>query len=141
MREKLLYGVWAALYILCVGLGTIQDPTGFGKAVLVGIAVLFFIPGGILLYDGVRTENKKAVLQVRLVAAVSLGLTLILLIVNFLSFTVSEAAGGVLYDLLALVSAPMLCGQYWLLSLFLWACLLIASFTLNKQSFSGQKDR
>ena len=43
MREKILYASWGCLYILCVGLGTIQEPAGFGKAVLVAISLLFFV--------------------------------------------------------------------------------------------------
>ena len=134
MKEKLLYILWGALYILCVGLGTVREPAGFAKWALICVAVVFFLPGGILLYNGVRTKNKKAVLRVRLVAALSLGLTLIMLIVNFLAAMSSETVGNVMFDLLALVSAPMFCGQYWLLSLFLWACLLIATFTLKVDS-------
>ena len=68
-------------------------------------------------------------LRVRLVSIASLSLTLIFIIVNVLSVRASAAAGKALYDILQLVSAPMLCGQYWALSLFLWACLLMASFT------------
>ena len=34
----------------------------------------------------------------------------------------------VFHDLLNVVSAPMFCSEYWVLSLFGWACLLSASF-------------
>lgn len=128
MKEKLLYAVWAALYILCVGLGFIQEPEGLGKAVLVLIAIGFFVPGGILLYDGIRSQNRKAVKRVRIICLLSLGLTLGMLLLNLVSFAFPETWGEPLYELLLLVSAPMICGQYWVMSMFLWACLLFCSF-------------
>ena len=128
MKEKLLYAVWAALYILCVGLGFIQEPEGLGKAVLVLIAIGFFVPGGILLYDGIRSQNKKAVKRIRIICLLSLGLTLGMLLLNLVSFAFPETWGEPLYELLLLVSAPMICGQYWVMSMFLWACLLFCSF-------------
>ena len=128
MKEKLLYAVWAAFYILCVGLGFIQEPEGLGKAVLVLIAIGFFVPGGILLYDGIRSQNRKAVKRVRIICLLSLGLTLGMLLLNLVSFAFPETWGEPLYELLLLVSAPMICGQYWVMSMFLWACLLFATF-------------
>ena len=128
MKEKLLYAVWAAFYILCVGLGFIQEPEGLGKAVLVLIAIGFFVPGGILLYDGIRSQNRKAVKRVRIICLLSLGLTLGMLLLNLVSFAFPETWGEPLYELLLLVSAPMICGQYWVMSMFLWACLLFCSF-------------
>lgn len=128
MKEKLLYAVWAALYILCVGLGFIQEPEGLGKAVLVLIAIGFFVPGGILLYDGIRSQNRKAVKRIRIICLLSLGLTLGMLLLNLVSFAFPETWGEPLYELLLLVSAPMICGQYWVMSMFLWACLLFCSF-------------
>lgn len=128
MKEKLLYAVWAALYILCVGLGFIQEPEGLGKAVLVLIAIGFFVPGGILLYDGIRSQNRKAVKRIRIICLLSLGLTLGMLLLNLVSFAFPETWGEPLYELLLLVSAPMICGQYWVISMFLWACLLFCSF-------------
>jgi hypothetical protein len=38
----------------------------------------------------------------------------------------------VLYVLLAMFTAPMICGQSWVLSLFLWACLLMLSLPEKK---------
>lgn len=128
MREKILYALWGCLYILCVGLGTLPEPEGFGKAVLVGISLLFFVPGALLLADAVKTGSKNALLRLRVVCLCSLGLTAALLIANILAVNASAQTGQVLTDLLLLVSAPMYCSQYWLLSLFLWSCLLVGSF-------------
>lgn len=128
MREKILYASWGCLYILCVGLGTIQEPAGFGKAVLVAISLLFFVPGVLLLSDAVKAGDKKGLLRLRVICLCSLVLTLIFLIASILSVNASAQVGTVLTELLMLVSAPMFCGQYWFLSLFLWSCLLIGSF-------------
>lgn len=128
MKKPILYALWAVMYILCVALGLIREPVGFGKAALVCAALLFFLPGAILLYDGIRDGDRKTVLLVRILAIVSLSLTLIALAANVCSIGASTAVGDALYEVLDLVSAPMLCGQYWMLSLFLWACLLTGSF-------------
>ena len=131
MKEKLLYALWACLYILCVGLGFVPNPTGFGKFLLISTAVIFFLPGWLLLYESWQTGNAKLRLRVRIVSILSLSLTLILIVANFLSVRASMEVGNLLYELLALVSAPMLCAQSWVLSMFLWACLLFASFKKN----------
>ena len=129
MKEKILYAVWGSLYILCVGLGTVSQPEGFGKFLLIATAVIFFLPGAMLLYEAQKTDNRKMRLRVRIVAASSLGLTVVLFLANVMSVSASITVGNALYELLALVSAPMMCAQNWPLSLFLWACLLVASFS------------
>ena len=121
------------MYILCVGLGFVQNPAGIGKALLVITALLFFVPGFVLLHQGIRAKDRKALRRLRIVCLCSLGLTLVFLIANFCSVLFSPETGAALYELLVLVSAPMICGQYWLLSLFLWACLLMGSFSGKKK--------
>ena len=126
-KELILYVIWLCLYILCVGLGTVDQMEGIGKVFFILTALIFFIPGIILLVMGIREKNKKTVLRVRMIAVCSLVLTVVLFCVNI----VAAAAGRVspvLHDLLNLVSAPMFCSQYWVISLFGWASLLSASF-------------
>ena len=118
MKENITYGLWAFFYILCVVLGFA------GKTATV-LALLFFVPGVLLLYWGCRK-------QVRLIAAISLGLTFLALIANFASIGLSEGMGNFLYGVLVLVSSPMVCSGYWVLSLFLWACLIMGSFLKKK---------
>ncbi len=127
MKRKLVYGLWGCLYILCVGLGFVPNPQGYGKILLTLTSLIFFLPGAYLVYDAYRTQNRKALVPIRWISGLSLTLTLVLLILNFLSVSWSRAAGKVLYELLVLVSAPMVCSQHWVLSLFLWACMLMAS--------------
>ena len=127
MKEKILYAVWGCLYVLCVGLGTVENAQGIGKVLLMLTAVIFFIPPAIILYDGLREKRRKTLVRVRIISIVSLSLTMVVLIANVMSIAASEAVGNFLHELLILVSAPMICSQYWVLSLFLWACLLMVS--------------
>ena len=131
MREKILYAVWGCLYAVCAVLGFVNGAQGFGKLLLLLTALIFFIPAGILLYDAVRARDKKALRRLRIISACSLGLTMALLIANILSVAASTAVGEALHGFLVLVSVPMFCSQYWLVSLFLWACLLM--LTLYKR--------
>ena len=126
-KELLLYAGWICLYILCVGLGTVGNMEGVGKVFFVLTSLIFFLPGAWLLGMGIKNKNRKTVLRVRIIAICSLALTVIVFCAN----VAAAAAGAVspfLNDLLNLVSAPMFCSQYWILSLFCWACLLSASF-------------
>lgn len=147
MKEKILYAIWACFYILCVGLGTLTQITPAGKVVLVILSLLFFLPGALLLKEALDTQHRAGLIRIRVICLTSLFLTLILLVANIASAnTASAETGAVLFDLLLLASAPMICAQYWVLSLFCWACLLIASFpklwkprTTGSDSSAGRK--
>lgn len=128
VKEWVLYGIWLCLYILCVGLGTVEQIEGPGKVFFVLTSLIFFIPGVCLLVMGKKEANRNMVLRVRIISLCSLALTVIVFCVNIMAVTGSGEAGAFLHDLLNLVSAPMFCSQYWILSIFCWACLLSASF-------------
>lgn len=123
MNKKLLYMLWAGLFVLCAGLGFIPEPEGAFKIALTCISLVFFLPPAWLLYRGDVSDTKL----VCNLSALSLGLTLILLILNFLTALQSDFLGQVLHYTLVIVSSPMICSSHWAMSLFLWACLLIAS--------------
>ena len=93
MKTKILFALWGCIYALCVGLGTVENPEGLGKVLLVLTSLIFFIPPGYILYDGIRGGKKKQVKAVRIIAIISLSLTLILLVANFLSISGSAQAG------------------------------------------------
>lgn len=128
LKEWLLYAVWLCLYILCVGLGTVGQVEGIGKVFFVLTALIFFVPGVLLLILGRKERNQKMIRRVRIVSICSLCLTVIVFSINVSSIAASSQTGVFLNDLLNLVSAPMFCAQYWILSLFCWASLLSASF-------------
>ena len=123
MNKKLLYMLWAGLFVLCAGLGFIPEPEGLSKSALTIISLVFFLPPAWLLYRGDMSDAKL----VCNLSALSLGLTLILLVLNFLTALQSDFLGQVLHYTLVIVSSPMICSGHWAMSLFLWACLLIAS--------------
>ena len=133
MKKIGLYTLWAALYIVCVALGTITGATGIQKVALICMALVFFVPGIWLLVDAKRQNDRKEQRRIFMISVISLGITVVFLSLNFASVFFSEEAGAVLYDMLNLVSAPMYCAQYWVLSLFLWACLLVASKPSKKK--------
>jgi hypothetical protein len=125
MKEKIAYAIWACLYILCVGLAFIDPPQGFGKYILILIELIFFLPGLWLLVEGIKGNHRKMLLRLRIVSICSLALTMIFMAATFL--TVTSPAGETVAQLLIMVSAPMFCSEYWVLSWFLWACLLMGT--------------
>ena len=132
VKELILYAAWLCLYILCVGLGTVEAVEGAGKVFFVLTSLIFFLPGVALLILGRKEKNKKMILRVRIAAICSLALTVIVFCANVIAVGASSQVGSFLNELLNLVSAPMFSSQYWVLSLFCWACLLSASFTKAK---------
>lgn len=128
MKKKCaLYWTWGILYALCAALGFLPEPTGPLAGLLVLLAVVFFLPPALLLYRAMPREDVKTVRLIRNLSAASLLATLVALVVNFLSVSASAIAGAVVYSLLILVSAPMVCGQSWVIGLFGWALLLTVS--------------
>ena len=128
LKEIVAYAIWFCLYILCVGLGTVENVEGIGKVLFLLTSLIFFIPGVSLLVMGIQEKNKKMIRRVRIVAICSLSLTVVVFCANVIAVAASSSLGSFLNDLLNLVSAPMFCSQYWIVSLFCWASLLSASF-------------
>jgi len=133
MNTKSYYTLWAGFFILCAGLGFVPEPAGFGKILLILVSIAFFLPPACLLNMAQKRGDKLHIRIVRNLAFASLVLTLVLIIANFMSLQGSEALGNVLYILLVIVSAPMVCSQYWVLGLFGWACLMIWAGSLLKK--------
>lgn len=127
MNKTSFYTVWAGIYILCAGLSFIPEPAGFLKFLMIALSLAFFIPPVCLLYRAKQEGDNFTVKLVRNLSLASLALTVLVLIANLLTFMAPEAVGNFLYVLLVLVSVPMVCGQYWVLGLFCWACLLMVS--------------
>jgi hypothetical protein len=134
MKNKILYLIWGGLFILCALLGFIPQPEGFLYVLLLITGILFFVPGGLLLYNAYCNKDIATMAVIRNVSLISLSATLIFLVLNFLSANATKAAGDLLYGFLVIFSSPMVCSQNWLISLFLWACLLMTSISLQKQA-------
>ena len=133
MKNKSLLAIWGIFYIICAGLGFIPEPEGAVRIFLTAISVLFFVPPAILRFDAFSSGDKKTIRLIRLLSALSLALTLVLLTANFLAALGASWLGTLLHILLVIGSAPMLCSNYWVLSLFLWAVLLVASCQKRKE--------
>ena len=139
MKKRVVFAIWAVLYVLCAGLGFVTPATGFAKAMLTGAALLFFVPGFYLAYLAKKENDRKALLALRLISGGILALSLVFLVLNFLSVYFSAQTGLTLYVLLVMFSAPMVCSQVWVLSLFLWACILMTTLPEIKKNCSCQK--
>lgn len=127
MKKVILYCLWGFFYIMCWLLGNITGPSASQAAALTVLSVVFFLPPLLLLVDGLKTRDQKTLLILRLTSIASLSLTMILFIVNILSVNGSETLGNILHQVLNFVSVPMFCSQHYVLSMFLWACLLFAT--------------
>ena len=119
MSKKMLYALWGALFVLCAVLGLLPDAGVWGIAA----ALCFFLPPAWLLYRGDRQTRRL----VRNLSALSLALTAVMLVVSMLTAAGSETLGNSLHYVLGIISVPMFAARYWVLSLFLWACLLVAA--------------
>lgn len=127
MKEKILYLFWLAMYIICVGMGTILERNILIHILLMVLALGFYIPGLLLVIEGIKQNDPKILLRVRIVCICSLVLSLILIVANIASVYASSSVGNVLNQVLLIVATPMHCCYYRFISLFLWACLLIGT--------------
>ncbi len=116
---------WAVMYIICVVFSFIPAGNDLLTVLEAALALGFFIPPALLLHYAVITGKKTTLIRIRNLCFASLGSTLALLVLNFLSVYFSAEMGTAVYYLLTLVSVPMICSQFWLLSLFVWACFLM----------------
>ena len=133
MKKKVLFALWGVLFLLTAGLGFIPDPAGVLRSVMTALSLLFFLPPALLLYGAKNQKDRDPVLLVRNLSALSLGMTMAALILNFVLAVSSETLGTVLHYVLVVISAPMICSGYWVLSLFCWACLLMGSLKLLRK--------
>ena len=133
MKKTILYSIWLCMAILCIGLGTLEIQSLALQISLAAIGIVFFVPPAILVYDALESRDRKEVIRLRLISIASLVLTVVSLIAFVLTAAVGAEIADLLYDLLNIVSCPMLCCQQWLISLFLWGCLLSATFFKTNQ--------
>jgi cytochrome bd-type quinol oxidase subunit 2 len=135
MKIKTLYLSWAVLYALTCGLAFIPNPTGVWSALLTAVSLAFFLPPAWLLYRAIGEKRWNTVRLLRVLSITSLALTLLVLVLTFLAAAgrAEAALGQLLQVLLILVSAPMVCSQVWVLSLFCWACILMITLKYRKE--------
>ena len=136
MKNRTLYLSWLYLYILTAILGFIQEPNPLVTALLALLSICFFIPGAVLLYRAIKSGRRKHLRIVMLISAASLTVTMLLFIANTLTVLApeNELLGTVLYAVLTVFSAPMMCAPYQSVSMFLWACLLFTGISFWKKT-------
>ena len=139
MKKSVVYAIWGVLYALCMVLGFVPNPSGFGKILLILSSLIFFLPGFYLAYLGKKENSRKTMRALRLISGSMLLLSTLLIVLNFLSVSYSAQTGLVLHVLLVMFTVPMVCGQIWSLSLFLWACILMLSLPESKKKSSCRK--
>lgn len=132
-NTKLFWLLWAAAYAVCTVCSFFPVAPGLLSSLFLLLSLGFFVPPGFLIYDAVKNKKPKTLKIVRNLSLISLGLTLVLILLNFATVTASKAWGLAMYCLLALVSTPMICSQIWVLGLFGWACLLMVCLKFLKK--------
>ena len=133
LSYKSLYIAWAVLFALTAVLGFVfpQAEGAGAKLALLVIAAVFFLPPWVILRK-TRAEGRR--FHARLIgflAAASIVLTAALLVLNLMSPLWGESVGIALNAALVIVSAPMVCSNFYVLPLFLWGMLLAAAFKKN----------
>lgn len=127
MKNRNLYIAWGIFYIFCTVLGFIPPRDGLFFALCMALSLGFFVPPAILLHRAIKRGDNKTVRLIRTLAAVSLSVTLGLLVLNIAAVGATATVGNLLYWLLIVASSPMICMQIRGISLFLWAVLLIVA--------------
>jgi len=133
MKNKGLYILWSGLFILCAACGFIPSPEGAVRPVLTALSVMFFLPPAWLLHRARQQGDTDTIKLVRNLSGASLLLTGLVLVLSFLLALRGRWLGEVLHALLIVISCPMVCSGYWVLSLFLWACLLMVSLSMLRK--------
>lgn len=126
-KKTIVYIVWAVWYLLCMFLCFGKTPVGWAKAPFVLVSLLFYVPPFYLLFLSKKDTTKKTVVALRCISGTSLGLFLVLFVLNILSANWSAQAGRILYYLLIIFCAPVMCGQFFVLGLYLWAAILMVT--------------
>ena len=141
LKDKgILKAIWVGMWILCGVLGYLPPQEGANAVLLAVLAVGFFAAPGWLVWVSYGKGDLGQVKLVRNVSLISLAGTLVLIVANMMSVLGTPELGNALYSILAAWSVPMFCGQYWALSLLLWAMLLWGSqLALRKAKETTQR--
>ncbi len=137
MKNSQIFMLWAFLYGVCAALGFFPEPEGALRGLMIVLSVAFFVPPAILAWRGIRDKDSFLLKKLRWLSLIWLGLTTLLLCLNFMTAEASEAAGLVLYWLLILGTAPMICSGSWFVPIFLWGCLLTVCLQYRPANMSS----
>ena len=98
------------------------------RIALAAAAAVFFLPPWLILRKSRKEGRWFHGWLIGFLAMASIVLTAVLLVLNLMSPLWSEGVGIALNAALVIVSAPMVCSNFYVLPLFLWGSLLAASF-------------
>ena len=127
-NTKKLWIFWGFMYGICAVCSFIPKQEGVSSTnfLLMLLAMAFFIPPALLMAYSIKKKRRKPLKMVRNLSIASLALTLVMIVLTMATAT-AGALGQVTEWILALVSVPMVCSPVWLVGIFGWACLLMAS--------------
>ena len=126
-----LWILWGVMYAFCAVCGFLEPAKAgqfYGFLVML-CGMSFFIPPAIVIAYSVKKKRGKPLRIVRNISIGALSLTLVMLLLSILAAYAQapDIVGEVLHFILKIISVPMFCMPAWIISIFGWACLLMAS--------------
>lgn len=122
MTRRIWYYVWLGLFLITAAMGFVPEQARAMRVLRLTLTVLFFLPPLMILKKGTERDAKR----IFALSAASLCLTVAAIVISVICARGSAGLGNFLHAVLVIVSAPMVCAQVWVVSLFLWACLMFA---------------
>ena len=128
---KALYLMWAFMFVLTAVLGFLYpNVTEATQKLPLQLATgAFFIPPWAIMTRANNEGTEKHILVVRNLALCSVTLTCVLMALNIYSAGMSPALGQALNAALTIISAPLVCSNFYVMPLFLWGTLLMGAFS------------
>lgn len=130
-KKSVVYIIWAVWYLCCLFLSLGAEPAGMAKVPFVVMGISTFAPPFYLLY--LSKKEKKHIKVVQIISAASLIAFVVLFVLNLASVKWGATAGFVLDLLFKIFCAPIVCGQFWIVGLFLWASLWRSCVLMRKK--------
>lgn len=132
MKKKSVVSVfWAAWYLICLLLSLGAEPVGIAKIPFLVVGIAAYAPPFYLLY--LSKKDAKTIKIVQIISIASLVAFAVLFVLGMLSVNWSTEAGRILDLLFKIFCAPVICGQFWVVGLFLWASLWRACVLMLKK--------
>ena len=137
-KKAVIYVIWAVWYLICLFLSLGAEPAGMAKIPFVVISLATYAPPFYLLY--LSKKDAKTIQFVQIISVASLIAFAVMFVLGVLSVNWSAEVGRILDILFKILCAPVVCGQFWVVGLFLWASLWRACvLMLRKLNCSDQK--
>ena len=130
LSYKMLYIAWAILFVLTAMLGLLfpEAEGAPARIALLVTAAVFFLPPGLILRKSRKEGKRFHGWLIGFLSLASIVLTVVLLVLNLMSPLWEARVGIALNAALVVVSAPMVCSNFYALPIFFWGVLLAAAF-------------